>query len=179
MKLWFILLPLCLLCHAFAQDGRLNRAQPKPLPQAPSGPVTTAEVNAFFARVEGALATLPGMSGLKPSARKDSPTPAQREYVIREMGKLFDKVRPNFKFTPRKVQFDANKLVIGKAERPVLEKLIEWGCISRVGVLATGPGPTIDLIEFGDAMGFFVARLSELSHTPDPKFSPGMMDRIR
>ena len=140
-----------------------------------AAPVTQKEGDATLAEVEKALSALPGLKHIKPQTRKPSSTkPATRAYIILQMNRIFERAKPSFKFTPRKVRFDPKVLVAG-AERSALEKLIAWGCVAKVGPLATGPKSTIGLKEFGDAMGFFVARISDLSHTPDPKYSPGMM----
>lgn len=151
-------------------------------PRGASGiaaPVTVAEVDATILEIRKALSVLPGLEALKKTGDKAATSigssPATRAYIILKLDRLFERARPTFRFTPRRVRFDARVLKVGKAERPALEKLIAWGCVARVGPLATGPGATIGLKEFGDAIGFFVARLADLTHTPDPKYSPGMM----
>lgn len=146
-------------------------------PSFTAGPVTVAEVDATIAEMRRALSSLPGLDSVKPAARRgaSADSPATRAYIIGQLDRIFEKAKPRFKFTPRKVRFDSKLLVAGKAERAILAKLIGWGCVAKVGPLATGPKETIGLKEFGDAMGFFVARLADLTHTPDPKYSPGMM----
>jgi hypothetical protein len=142
----------------------------------PSSPVTHSEVNATLAKVEKALGTLPGMS-IKPRQRSPGTQPAKRSYIILELNRIFESARPNFKFTPAKVK--VNRAVLSANTKDgsmqALQRLIAWGCVGKVSALATGPKATIGLKDFGDAVGLFAARIAELTHSPDPKFSPGMM----
>jgi hypothetical protein len=145
------------------------------------GPVTREEVDITLTKVEQALSSLPGMeSSIKPVKRPTKAGLASRAYIIQQLDRLFEKAKPNFKFTPRKEKFDEKMLVAADSgiTKKALRKLIAWGCVAKVGPLATGPKDTIGLREFGDAMGFFVARISDLSHSPSSKFSPGMMGGI-
>jgi hypothetical protein len=169
---------LCLVSTGLPQGRDEKKPSKPPKALAFDSPVTTAEVNATFTRVEKAIATLPGMQSFKPSARQGSKGAATRDYIILEMNKLFDRLQPRFKFTPRKVAFDPKRLVVKPATAKTLHKLIAWGCVARVGPLATGPKPTIGLEQYGDALGLFVNRIADLTHSPDIKFSPGMMERI-
>lgn len=143
--------------------------------QAP-GPVTRAEAAATFKDVETALKIFSG-GKIKTFAPKwGAPGPASRAEIILALDKAFEQLRPQFKFTPRMVKYDATLLrpVDPAASKP-LAKLVSWGCISRLGPLATNPTPMIGPAEFGEALGFMLVRLSELTHTPSSKWTPAMM----
>lgn len=141
----------------------------------PPAPVSQAEVRATLVKIERALGSLPGMS-IQPGLVKGASKPASRAYIVLELSRLFNLAKPNFKFSPRKVRFDPRLIAAeSKEARKAIELLVAWGCVSKAGPLASGAKTTIGLREFGDAVGFFVARIAELTHTPDFKYSPGMM----
>lgn len=98
--------------------------------------------------------------------------PASREEVLDQFARLFRSVSPKFRIKPRPVPFPAREARIAKRALPTLRTLVEWGCVAPVGPLATGPAATLTLSEYGDALGFFLARLAELTHTPSRKFTP-------
>lgn len=173
---WFAALLLVSVAGMASPQG-LSGPRKQSRPQASAAtPVTHLEVNATLTKVEKALNALPGMSAVKPLKRPNKAGTASRTYIILELDRLFENAKPSFKFTPMKVRFDARALVAGAKDGSMqaLRKLVAWGCVAKVGPLATGPGPTIGLRDFGDAIGFFVARISDLSHSPDPKYSPAM-----
>jgi hypothetical protein len=102
----------------------------------------------------------------------DKAAPVTREQVVATLAEQFQALSPRFKFTPNPVNFDAKMLRIGSTQRSNLERLIRFGCVGKVAPLATGPKDTISVSEFGDALGFFMARIAQLTHLPDPKWSP-------
>ncbi len=139
-------------------------------------PVTRAEAAATFKDVETALRIFSGgkVKGFAP--KWGTPGPATRAEVILAFEKAFEQLRPQFKFTPRMVKFDPSVLrPVDTAARKPLEKLVAWGCISRLGPLATDAAPSIGLADFGEAVGFMLVRLAELTHTPSSKWTPAMM----
>lgn len=157
----FVCLALVLTVGAFAQ---------KP------APVTRAEAAATFKDVETALRIFSN-GKLKTFAPKwGAPGTVTRAEVILAFDKAFEQLRPSFKFTPRMVKFDPAVLRPGDdSARKTLEKLVSWGCVSRLGPLATNAEPTIELAQFGEAVGFLLVRFAELTHTPSSKWSPAMM----
>jgi hypothetical protein len=42
--------------------------------------------------------------------------------------------------------------------------------------LATGPTDSITVSDFGDAIGFFVSRVAQMSHMPNRKWTPWLRD---
>lgn len=139
-----------------------------------TSPVRVSEVNATFLKYEKIIRKvleLPGSSAPSPST--DS-KPATRAQILNGLNRLFEMAKPEFKITPRDTKYDASLIVVprGNASRPVLEKLIKWGCVGKVSPLATSKNDNLTLAEFGDAMGLFLARVADLTHTPNTKFSP-------
>ncbi len=145
---------------------------------AVASPVSEREAAEVFAALENAIRriVLDQEASVKPSASASSKKPADRLEIIRQMNRLFELSRPEFKFTPRKVVVDPAVLSVppGEPERPMLEKLIAFACVGKVSAVATNKTASLDLDEFGDAMGILVSRLADLTHTPSSKWSPYM-----
>ncbi|HVL37996.1 MAG TPA: hypothetical protein VM328_01270 [Fimbriimonadaceae bacterium] len=168
---------------AFGQNEKPRisprRDQQTSRPEVTAAPLSRAEMKAAFQRVERAMHALPGVTTRRPALDVPTTGVASRSEVLRQMDRLFEMARPHFKFTPPKVKFDNARLSLKEAStRPLLEKLIAWGAVAQVGPIATSKVESISLADFGDALGFFVARMAELTHTPLSKWTPGMMDRM-
>jgi hypothetical protein len=95
-----------------------------------------------------------------------------RELVVAELSQEYDLLSPKAKYTPLPVSYDPSVLKIAAAERTSLERLIRLGFVARVGPLATGPTDTITPHDLGDAVGFFMCRIAQITYLPDPKWSP-------
>jgi hypothetical protein len=150
----------------------LASAQARP---ANNAPVTEAEVALSVARMEQAIQSVLRITAMPKRPIRASNQVATREHIVREFDRLFELARPHFKFTPNQVRFDATMLNIGAAERPALEKLIGWGAVAKVGPLATSPTPGLTPREYGDALGFMLLRIADLTHTPSSRWSPYLM----
>jgi hypothetical protein len=100
--------------------------------------------------------------------------PAKRSDAIARMDQIFEACKPRFKYMPRKISFDTKLLGLatGHPQRPALEKLIRWGCIGRTTPLATSKQESLGVSELGDAVGLFILRIADITHRPDPKYSP-------
>jgi hypothetical protein len=105
-------------------------------------------------------------------------SPVTRDQVVAEMDREYEALRPQIKFTPNPAPIDPDMLRISASVKPKLIKLIKLGFIGRVAPLATGPKASLEPAEFGDAIGFFITRMAQLTHMPSPKWSPllGMTD---
>ncbi len=169
---------LALIVAAFqGQEGLAKKAK-API-QAPPGPLSVAELYAATERVETAIRRVVLSNAQPPTPRRIAEDrPAKRQEIIAEFGRLFEMARPHFKFTPRAVLFDTKVLSVPPTDptRKPLENLIKFGCVGRIGPIATAPGPNVSLEEFGDAVGFFMLRISDLTHTPSAKWSPYMFE---
>jgi len=139
--------------------------------------VTVGDVNAVFGKLDHAVRKVVGISGkprLKLGGRQSAS--ATREQIVLEFARLFEMARPHFKFTPRKIKFDPSMLTIrkGTRARAELETMIALQFVAKVGPLAASEKPTLTLAQFGDAVGYFYARVADLTHTPSSKWSPYM-----
>lgn len=147
--------------------------------QAPNAPVTRREAATTVARMEQIIKKvvfkMPSRGTSKiPLDNK----PVQRIEILREFNRLFELCRPKFKFTPDMTAYDAKDFTIGNdaTAKSVAGKLVNWGAIGKVAPLVSSSKATVTVSEFGDAVGFFLARMSELTHSPSINFSPPMMD---
>lgn len=164
-------------CLAAAQDGappqKAKPYVPRKIVLSPE-PVTRDEAKKVIDQVDSALAAV--MPAIKKS---ESPLagsqPVTRGEVVSEFNRIFESAKPEFKFTPRKVSYDSSLLTLKDATaKSRLQSLIAWGCVDRVGPLATSSKDTLGVLEFGDAVGFLLARVAQLSHMPDPRFTPDL-----
>lgn len=169
--LFTTVLAIGLACVAFS--ARQENLKKRPVQASGTSVVTQAECSAAFAKFEPILFRLAGVSGVLPRMQS-SAAPAKRVDIVARMDRIFELVRPKFKFTPRKLRFDAKilGLPVGSPQRPALEKLIKWSCIDRAGSLATSKTESITIGDFGDALGLFIARIADVTHRPDKRFSP-------
>lgn len=139
-------------------------------------PVTREEARTIFKRVELAMRqVVQGMESvnfIEPRGRQ----PITRSDIVLQMDRLFMMVKPAFRVTPKRVEFDPSRVSI---KDPVAKKradnLITWGFVSKGGLLATSSKETMGVVEFGEAVGYFLARVADLTHTPNAKWSPELM----
>ncbi len=96
-----------------------------------------------------------------------------REAVILELDSTFEGIHPQFKFTPPRVGFDPKRFTITTSpEKEKLAKLVGWGAVAKVGPLAAGKSHTLTPQQFGDAVGFFMVRIADLTHVPYSRWTP-------
>lgn len=159
---------LALLGTGFAQDS-LKKRQVAPV----TGAVTQAEVSTVFARIERTLFRLTRLNRTVPALPKSS-APATRGQILARMVLLVDEVKGEFRFSPKRIPFDAATLTVKAPPRAQVERLIAWGFVAKTSPLVTGTSDTVTPAEFGDAVGLFIARMADLTHTPSSKWSPYM-----
>jgi len=134
--------------------------------------VTRAEAAAVFEEARRAIKTAHIGGGGKSSIPSDGQA-VTRDEVIVEMAKIFEASKKSIRIVPTHDSFDATLLKVGSpAAKAELSKLIAWGFVAPVGPLATGPKPTISIQDLGDALGFFISRLSDITHMPSTRWSP-------
>jgi hypothetical protein len=95
-----------------------------------------------------------------------------REEIVDEFMRDYQALRPQMKFTPNPSVVDPDRIKIAPKEKPELVKLIKMGFVGRVAPLVTGPTDTMTVVTFGDAVGFFLDRMAQLTHMPSPKWTP-------
>ncbi len=135
-------------------------------------PVTSAEALAVFKENRRVLAAAIGQSVPGQIKIEDSSKPVTREQIVVEFDQEYEAMRPQLKFTPNPVEVDASYIHISPKVRPQLIKLIRLGFVGRAAPLVTGPQDSIGVSELGDAVGFFLSRLAQLTHMPSPKWTP-------
>ncbi len=127
-------------------------------------PVTSAEVQASLAQAGRALASILHLSN--PELGAATSTTASRSEIIAGFWKLYTLARPKFRFSPRPIK------VLGKPAELTLTILIKYGFVAPVGPLTLASRINFSLDEYGDALGMFLARTAELTHTPSSQWSP-------
>jgi hypothetical protein len=142
-------------------------------------PVTRSEAAAIFARARKAIvAARIAQIPLKPTINPGNHT-VPREEIILEMAKILDQSRNSVKLLPPPVKYNPKFFKVQSASaKSALNRLVSLGMIAPVGALATGPKPGISVAQFGDAVGFFLARMAEVTHKPSPRWSPYLMPPI-
>jgi hypothetical protein len=179
--LWGLGVLSVLAVVAFAQDARDGLAKPKSVQTIQSanvapGSVTHDEAYKTFVRVEEILRDVTGADAPATSTKfqTGSAAPATRAQIVEEFSRLYDMVRPRARLTPRPVPVDEAVLQMDGPQRNALIRLIRLGAVATHGPLATGPQDGLEPKEFGDAIGFFIARMGEITHMPS-RFSPPLM----
>lgn len=138
-----------------------------------SSVVSQLDASVAFDRVETVLFRLTGLNTVLPRIPA-SALPVRRGDIITRFDRIFELLKPKFNFTPRKIKFDPKSLAFSPThpQRAAVEKLIRWGCISKSSPLATSKNDAVRAADFGEALGVFMMRIADLTHKPDPRFSP-------
>lgn len=169
-----LVLGLLLVTPAFSQekDG-LKKRKPHAPTITSQNPVTVAEAAATFDRVDGIYRTLLHISVKPGKLASKSSALVTRSQVIERLAQLYREAEPAFKITPRSVPVDYARLRADnpQARRDVI-KLIDKGCVGGYSRLATGWVKTLTPLEFGDAVGLFISRIGEMTHTPSSRWTP-------
>ncbi len=164
-----------LAVYCFAQGAPEHLAKHnQPRIAVSNAPVTQAEAYAMFQRVERAFRNINGITENGPaSAFSPSNEPISRDKTVIEMARLYDLVKPKFTIKLRTVKFDPAVFTLhDKTAKAEASKLVAAGCIGKYAQLVAGAGNTMQVGSFGDAVGLFIARIAELTHTPSSRFSP-------
>ena len=151
---------------ALQTSGEFKPPKPKAPGKTSVAPVTRTEARAVFVKlvkvadraiprkgVRSAYAPAVGASGDLTSAD-----------VRGELARLTERYAPDFRLVPVAVS--------GLKGEARVKALRMW---SSNGPIAL-PKPKLTVAEFGDAVGYFLVRLADLTHTPSHKYSPALMD---
>lgn len=137
-------------------------------------PVTNAEALAVFHEVDRiAVKVLHAKEQTKiPGETSDSS--ASRSLIVQCMYSLFVHHRESFKFMPRLNRVERKLLAPGIEPITLaqLSEMMQFGFIAPGSSLASKKQDQFSIEEFGEAVGIFLARLADLTHTPDRKWSP-------
>ncbi len=136
-------------------------------------PATQAEASVALSRLDRVLSRVVGVAIDLPKMPMGD-LPVKRTDIIARFDRLFELCKPQFRFTPKKINFDPKllSLPIGHPQRGMLERLVKWGCVGKTTALSVNKADSISAVELGDAIGLFVLRIADITHRPDPKFSP-------
>jgi len=97
---------------------------------------------------------------------------ATREQILAHFSAMYQASEAKFKFTPPPLKPAPEVISLKGADRNLLVKMEVLGLVDRYGPLATSKIDGLTLREFGDTVGYFMARIAELTHMPSVKFSP-------
>lgn len=185
MRIWTLLAASMAILAATMAGGqseektKLSPSAKKPAPAAAAGPVTIGEVHASIEKLETAIRRVVLSNSQAPMSHGTAENrPATRTEVLAEFWRLYQLAKPNFKFTPRPVALQAKSITVAADDgmRKPLETMIKHGFVGKVSPLAAGTGPNMTLEDYGDALGFFLARIGDLTHTPSARWSPYMFN---
>lgn len=171
VRAWMIGPVLALVTLGVAQSG-LDSLKKRSVAPA-NGPVTQAEVALTMRRIETTFFRLTRQNKTLPPM-VSSANPAQRGEILTRMVRLVDELKGEFKFTPKRIAFDARSITVKSPARSQIERLVSWGFVAKTSPLVTGTKETLTTVEFGDAIGLYISRLADLTHTPSSKWSPFM-----
>lgn len=168
---------LMVITGSGAQSPKIGSAAHKPRVVAKANsviPVTQAEVRAVFTRVNQVLTDAEMVkTPIGNSPIPDSIKTATRAQVISEMSRVYQAASPSFKLNLKAVPVDSYAIRLPDlASRQKIRVLIAAGAVAKYGPLVSGPTMSLTVAEFGDAVGFFLARISELTHMPSRKWTP-------
>ncbi len=147
---------------------------------AQSGPVTVAEANAAFDRIDASIRGVLKLPAGKPSTDKAS-RPITRNEVLAKLDALFESYRPRFVLTPRPFRTEPEVAAQFNKDPKALasiQKLSRFGCIGPVGPLVTGNGQNMTVEHFGETLGLFMSQIAALTYTAEPKWTPALMPPI-
>lgn len=146
-----------------------------PIVVAEEKPVTQTEASAIFAHAERVILNVVQVPR-KPAAYPAGAGTATREEILKHFLALYEVVKPKFKFTPPARKAAANVISVKEPQvRRIAEKLETLGFVDPYGPLVASKSEGLSPREFGDALGYFIARIAELTHMPSTKFSPYLM----
>lgn len=176
---WIFTFGLAALCGAQTpsrQDGLKHGSKPV-APKASDAPVTQAEARDFMGRVQNAVVAVNKLKDPTPVRFVNNSNPVTREEVVLEFDRIMTMTKPSFSYKPKLGPVNPKVIKLKSAEaQKAAVKLAEWGFVDRVGPLLTSSTDTLTPTQFGDAVGFFLARIAELTHITSVKFSPYLND---
>jgi len=159
---------------AFGQDETSDlKKHSHPIVVAAPGDVTNPEAQATFKRIAGLLTSVLHLNLPHSAPAMPAKGLVSKSDIIRQFSWLVQVARPAFVVTPGPVRVDAKRLVMQDASlKPAMQKLVAGGFVPNYGVMATSKSANMSIADFGETVGFFLARLVEYTHTPSSKWTP-------
>lgn len=170
------MIALCVMSNGQSLGTKRGTARPK-LSTSASSPVLRSEAASVYKSIGAIIArTILKSKTLAPRTGVGAGVESRTD-VIDELYRLFQKSKGALSYTPRMDPLCGSLLSLkpNHPSRPKLELLVRWGFVDRADILATSTATTLTPEQFGDAVGYFLARLCELTHTPETEFTPAMM----
>lgn len=131
--------------------------------------VSKALAHKYFVKAETVMRSIFKASGKPASSVKPGTAPLTRAEFLAELDRLRKVAAPHIKSVPVPVAYDASRLV---SKDPRLASLIKGGYVAKISPLATMKADKFTASQFGDALGFFLARVAETTYTPSSKWTP-------
>lgn len=177
MKPILLLVVLAAVSVAWSQSEKPTLKRPIVAPNVGAQPVTRAEAKKAFTRADAVIRRSLFLGGTATSGVKGETGAITREEVVAELMRLYGVVRPKTTLSPRPVKFDSMRFRIGPSAKVSLAMLVKIGAVAPFGPLATGPKNSLTVPEFGDALGFFISRMAEITYLPSRKWTPVLQDK--
>ncbi len=133
------------------------------------GPTTGQDAAAVFGKIQGAFIYVLAVKPTSPTQIKSTSAPIDRKAVVGEFLRLREMASPAFRMKLRPARYDKSRWTWST---PELESLVREGYVGPLGPITTNKTSTLTPAEFGDALGFFLARISQVTHQPSTQWTP-------
>ncbi len=138
-------------------------------------PVTRKEAASVFSKMSKILRRVLHISSAAKEFKSGDGI-ATRDEVLAQLSSYLDLIRPSFRVTTAPQPFDRSVLTLKSSKSVALaEKLSRAGFLDPYGPLIRSRAIGLTPEEFGDVLSYFLSRVAEATHTPNSKFSPGLM----
>ena len=174
MKNFLPILLMLATCFGVAQDQGEFKKPTSKVVKASSAPVTRAEARKVLDRAWTVLAKGLKLTANSPLQLVADGSVVTKNEVLQEFNLVVQTAAKHFKRNPRPASFDASRLRTD-GDSAQMKFLVTKGLVMPLGPLVTGKNGPLSTLEFGDAVGVLVARLSDLCHLPSSQFSPNLM----
>lgn len=173
MKAMLLIIAAVSASMAFAQADGPKMKPPKDV-KTSTAPVTHAEAKMTFEKAWKSLGSGLKVKGPNPVAMVSDKKPITKDEVLVAFKAIVSHVAPKFKRSATPVKFKSNRLR-KDLDQTQFGKLIKDGFVMPVGPIVIGKNGPVTTLEFGDAVGVLLVRISDLIHMPSRKFTPDLM----
>ena len=153
------------------QDKTSPSFKSKPVVQRVDPTVTKLVAEKYFNRLDQTLRKTLKLKGKRLPMTGKPTDPLLKSELIKELAAWKNLIDGSLVSTPPPIKFDQTRV---RNASPQLLNLIRGGYVAKIGPVATAKGNQLTASEFGDALGFFLARVAETTYTPSTRWSPVM-----
>lgn len=164
------LLAIGLIAQTPQQDFKVRK--PKEVKQS-GGKVTADEAGRTFQKLIDTLAKGPKLKAGSAVTLPKGSTIIKKSEVLKVFVDIERSYTAFYKRAPRPYRFDPKR--VASFVSADAQRLITRGFLPPYTAITIGKDDGLTTKEFGDSVGIFMVRLSDLAHLPDPKFSPQLM----